>query len=104
MRHASLFVFLAITLVPCLDLISGVTTSTLSPPAQTNPADKTSERLDSLETHTKELDDKIDRATLKNDYTQQIQKQYETYYQKAFSTQIQIFSVLGIILTLLTFF
>lgn len=56
-----------------------------------------------MEAQAKSLNDKIDRAGLKDDYIQQIQKQYETYYEKAFSTQLQILGILGLILSVLLF-
>src|SRR5579863_6581870 len=77
-----------------------------SPSAQSKTAqssDITSHRLDSLEVRQKELGDAVDRAALRNDYIEKIQKQYETYYEKAFSTQTQLLTILGIFLTVSLF-
>ena len=78
-------------------------TPTQSPSAQGQITKTVSGRLDSLEVRIKKLEDDIDHATLRNEYIQQIQKQYETYYEKAFSTQLQILTILGIILSVLLF-
>jgi hypothetical protein len=72
-------------------------------PTTTESSEKTSQRLDSLEVRQKELGDTVDRAALKTDYIEKIQKQYETYYEKAFSTQIQLLTILGIFLTVVLF-
>jgi hypothetical protein len=103
MRRGPSLVLFIVTLLSFLGLVSGAATSTPSPSAQAQIPKTTPERLDSLEERTKELEGEIDHATLKNDYIQQIQRQYETYYERAFSTQIQILSILGIILTVLLF-
>lgn len=101
-RGSSLILFVVLPLF-CFGVVSRLNTKAQSPPAKSPVAKTTSERVDSLETRSKELESAIDRAALKNDYIQQIQKQYETYYEKAFSTQLQILTILGIILSVLLF-
>jgi flagellar motor protein MotB len=105
MRQRSLLVLFILTMTVALRLgpMSSPSASAASQSVQARVADKTPERLDALEARAKDLEDKIDRAALKNDYIQQTQKQYETYYEKAFSTQIQILTILGIILSVLLF-
>lgn len=103
MKQISFLILLLIALF--LYFGSNSQAAALTPPAaQAKTSDNISDRLDSVESRVKELGDKIDHVGLKDDYTQQIQKQYEAYYEKAFSTQIEILTILGIILTALFFF
>lgn len=60
-----------------------------------------SERITALEADLKAAEQRADRTALDTEYTQRIQKQYESYYEKAFNTQIWILTIFILILTVL---
>src|SRR5467141_846952 len=61
------------------------------------------DRVKELETRLNAAEQKAASAALEKDYITRVQKQYETYYEKAFNTQGWILTILGIILTTLFF-
>lgn len=61
---------------------------------------KLKERVDALDSQLKEAQAKADRAAIEKDYMTRIQKQYETYYEKAFNTQVTIVSIIALFITI----
>lgn len=68
-------------------------------PPQPTEQQKLKERVDALESQLKEAQAKADRAAVEKDYITRVQKQYETYYEKAFNSQMWTLGIMGIILT-----
>lgn len=71
-----------------------------NPPTVQELDDRVTELRDEL----RAAQEKADRSALDADYTQRVQKQYESYYEKAFNTQIWILTIFGLILTVLLAF
>jgi len=69
-------------------------------PAQLTEQQKLKERVDTLESQLKEAQAKADRAAMEKDYIERVQKQYESYYEKAFNTQVAIVSILALFITI----
>jgi len=81
---------------------------TLFPPAlaQQKPAAPSRPSQAQLEDRVKQLEARLNdaeqraaSAAMEKDYITRVQKQYETYYEKAFNTQVWTLSILGIFLT-----
>lgn len=86
-------------------LLAGVTAAASLTPAQKSAPPKPTEqqklkeRVDALESQLRETQAKADRAAMEKDYITRVQKQYETYYEKAFNSQMWTLGIMGIILT-----
>ena len=69
----------------------------LAPPhSQTQLEDRVKE----LETRLNAAEQKATSAAMEKDYITRVQKQYESYYEKAFNTQVTIVSVLALFITI----
>jgi hypothetical protein len=60
-------------------------------------------RVKDLETRLNEAEKKAALAAMEKDYITRTQKQYETYYQSAFSTQVWVLSITGFTLATMFF-
>ncbi len=60
-------------------------------------------RVKDLEARLNAAEQKAASAAMEKDYITRVQKQYETYYEKAFNTQVWTLSILGLILTAVFF-
>jgi hypothetical protein len=87
-------------------VLIGFTLTALAQQPQ-KPAAPTTAQLEQLEQRVKGTESRLDAAELKaksaaldTDYVQRIQKQYESYYEKAFNTQIIIVTIIGLIVAL----
>jgi hypothetical protein len=70
-------------------------------PAPPSPHSQTQEdRVKELETRLNAAEQKAASAAMEKDYIIRIQRQYETYYEKAFNTQVTIVSVLALFITI----
>ncbi len=71
-------------------------------PAQPSPTSQAQleARVKDLETRLNEAEKKVALAYMEKDYITRVQKQYETYYEKAFNTQIIILTILGLIIAM----
>jgi hypothetical protein len=56
------------------------------------------EHVKDLERRLNDAEQKAASAAMEKDYITRVQKQYETYYEKAFNTQIIILTILGLII------
>ena len=93
-----------ISALACVLICSSLTTSAQQPQ---KPAAPTTAQLEQLEQRVRETESRLDAAELKaksaaldSDYVQRIQKQDETYYEKAFNTQIISVTIIGLIVAL----
>jgi hypothetical protein len=89
----------ALSLCAALSLIALTSSAQTQKPTQPTPA-QLQQRIDQLQ---KDLDQaKLDSksAAMEKDYITRIQKQYETYYEKAFNTQIIIITVMALLVGL----
>ena len=57
------------------------------------------DRVKELETHLTAAEQKAASAAMEKDYITRVQKQYESYYEKAFNSQMWTLGIMGIILT-----
>ena len=69
-------------------------------PPQPTEQEKLKERVDALESQSKEAQAKADRAAMEKDYIERIQKEVNAYYEKAFATQIIVVTIIGLIVGL----
>ncbi len=67
-----------------------------SPHSQAQLADRVKE----LETRLNAAEQKAASAAMEKDYITRVQKQYETYYEKAFNTQLTIVSIIALFITI----
>jgi hypothetical protein len=72
--------------------------SILPPP---NSQAQLEEHVKELEKRLNEAEQKAASAAMEKDYITRIQKQYETYYEKAFNTQVAILSVIALFITII---
>jgi tetratricopeptide (TPR) repeat protein len=84
-------------------LVAAIACSSLTALAQ-QPQKPAAPTAAQLEQRVKELESRLDSADLRakaaaldTEYVQRIQKQYESYYEKAFNTQIIIVTIIGLI-------
>src|SRR6266581_3405135 len=73
-----------------------------APPSPNSQA-QLEDRVKELETRLSAAEQKAASAAMEKDYITRVQKQYETYYEKAFNTQVWTLSILGLILTAVFF-
>src|SRR5216684_1565241 len=57
-------------------------------------------RVKDLEARLNAAEQKAASAAMEKDYITRVQKQYESYYEKAFNTQVTIVSVLALFITI----
>lgn len=71
-------------------------------PAPPSPRSQTQleERVKELETRLNAAEQKAASAAMEKDYITRVQKQYETYYEKAFNTQVTIVSIIALFITI----
>ena len=71
------------------------------PPSGLTPA-QTEERIKKLESRADDADKAAASAAMEKDYITRVQKQYESYYEKAFTTTMTVFGSIGLIFTVIS--
>jgi len=69
-------------------------------PASPNSQAQLEDRVKELETRLSAAEQKAASATMEKDYITRVQKQYETYYEKAFNTQVATLSIIALFITI----
>jgi len=97
----------AIALAAALALLalasSAQTPPKTPPPSGLTPA-QTDERLKQLESRAEAAEKAAASAAMEKDYITRVQKQYESYYEKAFNTTMTVFGLISIIIAVISFF
>ncbi len=70
-----------------------------APPSPNSQA-QLEDRVKELETRLSAAEQKAASATMEKDYITRVQKQYETYYEKAFNTQVTTLSIIALFITI----
>jgi hypothetical protein len=94
------------TIRACVLALAAITSAATAKPQQQKPAAaqptqaQLQQQIDELKQRLADGELKAKSADLDKDYITRIQKQYETYYEKAFNTQVAIISIITLLITI----
>lgn len=102
MKSSNLLALVLATALPFLALASSAQTQPKTPPPSGPTPVQTEERIKQLESRADAAEKAAASAALEKDYITRIQKQYESYYEKAFNTMLGIVGIIGMIIAVIS--
>lgn len=95
------FIWKMILLLVLLTAHSAVLAQQKSAPPSPHIGAQLEDRVQELETRLNAAEQKAASAAMEKDYITRVQRQYETYYENAFNTQVAIVSILALFITII---